>query len=266
MESWCSFGLGVRASSDDWEFKTQWTHLFSKGSQATTVPPGMGLMNNGVWDDSAGVVEAMTTTETSTSWSVYYNLLDIGYSRSFFLGKNLASDLGFGALGLWIDQNLSVQAPFSQSRSSFYTALSSGADLKLHFTSRYRAGGLFLRAKPQWNFLRYWSLLGGVNAYVVHGTFDLSQRWFVTQLQGDDLCISKDFYRTRVGLQGSFGLQWQTSPTNSCWHMAICMQYEGLIWFKQNLWSQVDTIFAQNYERRADLEMQGFSISARLDF
>lgn len=258
--------LGARSCADHWECKGQWTYFSTSASQQTTVPDGDGLLNNGVWNDAAGIVQAATTTVTSANWWLHYNLLDAGYSRSFFLGKNLSSDLAFGALGLWIDQKLSIHAPFSEPRSTSYAALPDYANLEPLFTSRYRAGGVFLRAKPQWNFLRYWSVLGGANAYIVYGTYKISQQWFVTQLNGNDLSISKTLPRTRVGLQGSLGLQWQTATDHDRWHMSVCMQYEGLIWFKQNLWSQVDTMFAQNYERRGDLEMQGFSLSTRLDF
>lgn len=258
--------LGTRSFSDRWECKAQWTYFSTSASQTSTAANGEGLLNNGVWNDSAGIVQSSATTVTKADWWLHYNQIDAGFSRSFFLGKNLSSEMGFGALGLWINQKLSIHAPFSEARSNSYAALPDYASLEPIFRNRYHAGGVFLRAKPQWNFSRNWSILGSANAYIVYGTYKISQKWFVEQLQANDLSLSKSLPRTRVGLQGSLGVQWQTAPDRTDWHMSICMQYEGLIWFKQNLWSQLDTMFAQNYERRGDLEMQGLSLSTRFDF
>lgn len=256
--------LGVRSAEDHWELKALWTHLWTRSSSGTNVADGQGLSNHGVWNDGVGIVESINSTKISSRWGLHYNTLDGGYSRSYFLGENLSSDLSFGAAGVWIKQTLDVKELNATPVSGSYSL--SEQDLRPSFKSFYEAAGLFLRLSPEWHFLPAWSLVGSAAGYLVHGVFHIEQSWLVPELQQGDLQISKHLQRTRASLQAMLGLQWQTAPTNKNWHMAICLQYEGMIWFKQNLFSQVNTTFAQNYERRGDLEIQGGSLSMRFDF
>jgi len=258
--------LGWRLPRDFWELKATWSRFNTAASQTTEVPAGRGTLNNGVWVDTAGVVEGPNSTSIGSKWSLNYNQLDVGLSRGVFLGAHLSGEFSFGATGLWIGQKLSVAAPSYLPRIVQYTALAQGANLDVRFSNSFSAGGLFVSAKPEWHASSAWSVLSCVSGYVVHGRFDISQNWFVQQLNGDDLAIAKEFSRTRVGVQGSLGLKWQSSPIHKRWHYSLCAQYEGMIWFKQNLWSQVNSMFAENYERRGDLEMQGATFFARLDF
>ena len=256
--------IGVRIPRDSWEVKGQWTHLQTHASQTTTAIPG--TMNNVVYDDTAGFIETADSTSIFSKWNLLYNQFNAGLSRGFFLGKNLSTEIGFGGVGLWIDQKLKLNYPNFETTSLNYTSLPAEFGVAPRFENEYKAGGLFFSAKPQWNLSPSWCILANGTGYLVHGTFKLSQNWSVAQSNGNDLSIAKKYTRTRVGLQGSLGIQWQTSTRDENFHFALSAQYEGLIWFKQNLWSQVNTLFAENYERRGDLEMQGIAVSARLDF
>ncbi len=258
--------VGVRNLPDDWELKAFWTRFFTSASQKTEVAAGNGLLNNGVWNDGVGIIESADMTQMSAKWHLHYNLIDGGLSRSYFLGKNLSTDLSFGAAGVWIHQGLDVNEQNATAASTQYTIIPSEVTLRPELESSYSAGGLFLRASPQWNLSSSWSVLGTIASYIVHGVFEIDQKWLVPELADGDLKMRKSSQRTRIGLQSALGLQWQTSPTRANLRVAIAAQYEGIIWFKQNLFSQVNTTFAQNYERRSDLEMQGLSLSIRLDF
>ena len=217
---------------------------------------GPGNINSVVYADSYTWPETSATTPVTADWKLMYDLLEVGLSRSFFLGKNLSLDLQFGATGGWIDQTYDMVAPSLAGTSTF----------DMNFRNNFEGGGLFLSMAPQWNVWRRFSILGSMSAYILHGAFKVNQDWFNVTAGGSDMSIHKNYSRTRSGLNGKLGIQWETCPLRRNYHIALAVAYEGTIWFKQNLLSETITFYFENFERRGDLEMQGITFSARADF
>lgn len=252
-------GLGYRLPNDFWEAKARWTRFHPEASGSSTAT-GTNL-NSVVYADSYTWADGTGTTPVTAEWELMYDLVEIGLSRSFFLGKNLSLDLQFGAAGAWIDQNYNMTAPNLENQAG--VAINT---FNLNFTNNFQAGGLFLSMAPQWNAWKRFSVLGSMSAYILHGGFDIDQKWYNTVTSSNDMTISKDYSRTRSGLNGKLGIQWETCPLRRNYHIALAVAYEGTIWFKQNLLSETITYYFENFERRGDLEMQGITFSARADF
>jgi hypothetical protein len=255
-------GIGYRIPHDSWEGKANWTRFHTSASDSSSLSNAPNNQNFGVYLDGYTWNTTVSTNPATAQWYLDYDLFEIGLSRSLFLGKNLSLDLRLGAAGGWIDQKYTIHYP----SVSNATAPHPIDNFSLRFKNNFQGGGLFLSMAPQWDLWRRISILGHVNAYLLHGSFDIHQNWFNTSLDSSDESIHKNYSRNRAGFNGKLGLQWETSPLNHSYHFALSLAYEGTIWFKQNLLSQTITFFYENLERRGDLEMQGITLSARADF
>ncbi len=251
-------GLGYRIPLDFWEAKARWTRFQTEASGTSFNPSGLG--NFSIWTDGYAWNETTMTHLIQAKWHLTFNLAEVGLSRSFFLGKNIALDFQFGGVGGWISQRYNMECPNE--------VFSNGTiqNLSLKFKNDFRGGGIFLALSPQWYFLNSLSCICDFNAYLLRGNFSLNQNWIREQQGISDMSLAKDYSRSRAALRSSFGFQWETDPQNCWYHLAFSASYEGFIWFKQNLWSQVISYYMENIERRGDLVMQGLSLSAQIDF
>lgn len=253
-------GIGYRIPHDYWEAKARWTRFHTNASGSSSKTSNSSNENIAVYNDGYTWGESTATNPVSAKWSLDYDLLEIGLSRSFFLGKNLSLDMQFGVAGGWIDQDYDNQVPALAGENR------TNQNFAFQFSNNFSGGGLFLSMAPQWTIWKSLSILGNMNAYLLRGQFDIDQNWFNNSTGGSDMSIHKDYARNRAGLAGKLGVQWETFSSCHKYHFILAAAYEGTIWFKQNLLSQVMTFYTENFERRGDLEMQGLTFSARADF
>lgn len=265
-------GLGYQRE-DDWNLKATWTYFHNHSKHSTHLSNAALITTS----SSTGDVFYPSWTPNlmrvalggTSSWTLKYNTVDLGYGRAYCRDKAVSLHLHAGLRGADIKQDLHTT----------YNTLDIGvAETTSTFKGINNFMGLGLRAGTDlfWNWSHHWGLFGKLSAALVYGEFKVHETAEAAAGDGDasaaTIRMRHNFQALQPNLEATLGLWWKTDFCKGKQHVAIGVGYEVVEWFNQNQFFTInsDTTDSPNSftetSRNGNLNIQGVNVSFRYAF
>ncbi len=240
---------------DNWDLYLDWTYVHGRGKNTVSTPDDFTAVEPidlyPTWGGSTtlnGIAggffvndsQAEGILNSSVSWMLNLNLIDLDLRRSFYIGKKVTLHPFAGLRGAFIDQDYTVHYVSKYHTFPVLTSAPSQMKAKNDFKGLGFHGGF--------NFLWHFSPNWGVNAQVagslLYGTFHVRQDYQSQAfdfIEPDTLFLHPSRFKTRrnlhqacTNLEGSLGIYWETSFNKQKNHILLGLSYELAEWFDQN--------------------------------
>jgi len=256
-------GFGFNIGSDDWNFFSEYTRLHQQTTFSETLPAGF------YWNPTNWIFPTLSDTyfpsTMNSKWKMHFDLVDVGFSRPYYQGKQLTV-APYGAVrGLLITQYMLLETnPNQLNRATATTrsrcwAVGPNAGLASHWLigSGFRLEGM---ASGSLLFTRYTKL---------------SQHSFSAALAtdpdggGTDTTIigsMTDYDVLRPALELGIGFGWGSYFGCGKWYMDLSARYDFLNFWNQNMIRGFDFLITTVGLSAESLQMHGLTATARFDF
>ena len=189
------------------------------------------------------------------------NQIDLDLGREYYVSKWLTMRPHVGLRTAWVHQKLEINHNRFESTP--------GIDDDLDLESNFWGLGLETGIDTQWGLGNGWSIYGNAAFAFLYGFHDTEH--------GEDVDYGVEFtwgdvdwsYRTTRAIGDlQMGLRWDTWTDDERVHFRIQAGWEHHIYFSQNQFPRfVSSEALGNFvANQGDLTLQGWTLSARLDF
>ena len=256
-------GLGWNTPHDGWDLGVNWTWFQNKAKQEITVNSSHILFPSNAYEPANVTVDGFRSADAH--WRLHLNLVDLNLGREFFVSKWMTLRPFISLRSGWIYQTL---------HTSFNKAIASD-DQKGAFAkneNNYWGIGPKMGLDTQWGLGYGISLFGNAGASLLYGFFHLEN--YQSQLfsgSHNDVVTNKDSVRVgRAITELALGVRWDKMFADDRCHFGIQGGWENLMFFGQNQFNSFTGTTAASagahVSNRGDLTIQGWTLSARLDF
>jgi hypothetical protein len=217
----------------------------------------------------------------SAKWKLDYNTVDMEVGRNFFISKKITLRPHVGVRGAWIHQKYNTE----YGGMAFDGAPGLVGNESMHAKNNFSGVGIRGGADFLWHFDSHWSLFSDLSAALFYGYFHVDQECDAlaptsfgsgAALGEQSLQVKDKIHRVRTNLEGSIGIQWETSFNRGRRHFTVGLGYDVSEWFAQNELFDVDlvgfgtdspSVFkVANKKQHGDLGLSGVSLDFRFDF
>lgn len=262
------FGVGYNLPHDGWDLVTNWTWFQDKAKGNVSAKDGL------IYSTNTMPLGYSTVTGFESSNAVLrlkLNMIDLDLGREFFVSKWMTLRPFIGLRTAWIYQKFQTNydAPTFSSLPNIMTNLYSKAN------NNYWGLGLHSGLNSQWGLGAGFSFFGNATLSILNGFFKVSDyqtKNFSDGTHNDVIKNNNSFRVGRVIAELATGLRWETMFANDGAHFQIQAGWEQLMFFAQNQFQHffagaVSPAGAGNYfANQGDLSIQGWTLSARVDF
>jgi hypothetical protein len=258
-------GIGWNTKHDDWDFLLSWMRFYSHeknsvaSSGSTYVFPTLG--------DPA--IALGPVASASANFQLHLNQIELSLGREFYVSRALSLKPLIGIVTSWIDQKYIT---------NYDTMLGMGSLLAGTFNKNtnnndFWGSGLKGGMNTQWDLGWGFSIFGNGALSILYGKFDVKKTSEVNASAGgapiDKNPSARDnFYLARYIADVSLGLRFDYMFNDDRIHLGLQGGWEDHIYFGQNQMLTSSNIYnvGHNEPANQDLTLQGFALSARLDF
>ncbi len=257
-------GFGWNTPHDGWDVSTNWTWFQNKAKRHTQVSSDNALLPTTNYAPANATVTRFG--EADARWKLHLNMIDLDLGREFFVSKWMTLRPFVGVRTAWIHQKSTYT--FSDATAINSTQVGSLLVGKTNYWGIGPRTGL----NTQWGVGGGVSFIGNAAFSLLYGCFhveDTQTQKFATS-SNTAVSNSDGFRVDRPIAEIALGLRWDTMFANDHCHFGIQGAWEHLMFFGQNQFKQfIGTTTASSRSfvaNQGDLTIQGWTLSARLDF
>lgn len=266
----CRIGLGYNTAHDGWDIAATWLHFNTEANEhekahhnevlwPTLSHPGEAIQGG-------PAIGAGPFQKTKAHWAMNLNQIDLDLGREYYVSKWLTLRPHVGLRTAWVRQHINVHYNrLSNSAGSF----TSGIDDEIEMKTNFWGIGLESGINTQWGLGGGWSIYGDAGFAFLYGFHEPDRE--------DELSFGVEFdwvdmdwsYRTTRAIADlALGLRFDSWTDDERIHFRIQAGWEHHIYFSQNQFIRfVDDVAIGNFiGNQGDLTLQGWTLSARLDF
>ena len=224
-------GAGVIFDHDNWDLFANYTWLkqnHAHGSISGTVIKDLRVLGT----HQPGQSGPPGFLNEHAKWTCYFNNIDLGLGRQFFISKDLILRPHFGLKGSWINQRFSTLIIHN------YT---DGSLLNQHTCDHQDFWGIGLRAglNTAWHFTRNWSIYGDIAASELASNFkSRSKSVSITteqSINNTDIYLSThSFYTITPVLEVALGVRYEMLFSQDRYQFFVQAGWEQQVWWDQN--------------------------------
>jgi len=289
-------GIGYNSACDGWDLGILWTWYKGKASDQVQAEGDDNRTLLPLWSAYAPQQGTpLYATDIETQWNLELNMIDLTLGREFWNSKRLTLRPHIGLRIARINQSYEIEhkggswsANTNAGNPDVQVAYNDFVDLDNNF----KGVGIRAGLDSTWNFGCGWGLYGNFAASIVYGRFSLDHdetlRLVETPFSKCKILETKESFRaSRAMLDLGLGLQWSTLFCGCQYGFTFQLGWENHMFFNQNqLWrvarSEVDFVPAgmgfldldnpnntgENifYQRRGDLDTQGWTLRIKFEF
>ena len=284
-------GVGyVFGHHDDWDLSLIYTYGYDKGSGHTKLTKPTQTITNFWHPFALGPI----SSKISAGWNMHLNVLDLEIGKDYFLSKKISMHPHMGLRGVLLNQDYHVDFdaiyPILDVATFVPTNLLTSTEFKAD--NDYKAMGIRAGSDLVWHLTKNWGISGSFSGALLFGRFIVNQFYIgatVGTVGGVPTLTpltdfgADNYSKTRVNVDASLGIQWETEFEKWGHFLTLQLCYELSHWFNQNQLIEVtrmsistpltpgDTIInnqlgATLRPKHGDLGLQGVSFKARYDF
>jgi hypothetical protein len=280
-------GLAYNSTHDGWDIGVLWTwyrgrasnHLEAESDDNHTLIPLWSAWNNPPIEDGS-----LYATDIQTHWTMRLNLADVELGREFWVSKYLTFRPHIGLRFASIDQTYQIEhrggAWSTRQITPVQIAMNNEVTLHNDFCGVGARGGF----NTVWNIGKGVAFFGQTAVSVVYGRFKVKHDEWNRLAQAPHsktrVLETEDHFRaSRAMTDLALGIQWSTPFGKQCqYDFTLGLAWEHHMFFDQNqLWrvtnisNGVDsnlTRIMENlyYQRRGDLDTQGWTLTVQFEF
>ncbi len=262
-------GLGYNLPHDGWDLAATWTWFHDHAHGRTDVGYTRNLLPT--WAvNQTGLDPNTGALKSHAHWKLRLNMIDLDLGREFFVSKWMTLRPFVGLRTGWIHQKLDVDYKhLTEDGVLSATADKYETDMKNNYWGLGLHGGL----NSQWGLGAGFSFYGNAAVSLLYGFFDLHHDEEIILLSGSHVDVVNNSQSMRVDRAISelaLGLRWDTMFADDRCHFWLQAGWEHLMFFGQNQFQKFLGMNASSLgafvANQGDLTIQGWTISARLDF
>jgi hypothetical protein len=247
--------VGFHSNSDFWNFAFSYLFLHTKGHTEK------------LWTNSTSPHEfwyfndiTLITDYLSGKWKLEIDIMDLTFSRPFYLGLSVTMEPYTAVRGGWINQKYSAPSYIISTNNLLKNKTSSDSYL---IGAR---GGL----RTNWIFFNYFRMFGDIGIALLYQKFKLHnyQESLVNSLGLQSMDTKKEISNITPNIEASLGLGMGTYFFEKRWHLDLTVSYDFSVFFNQNTLSYFSNIINEtsNASGLNNLMIHGFTGTLRLDF
>lgn len=251
-------GMGLAFNQhDDWMMSAEYTYLVVRDRSTAYPPVGGSLIE--MWDPTDPT--AAECSKATARWRVYYNMLDLGLSRPYYLGTKLIFKPYAGLKGGWITQK--VDASYYFSTEHYYP---------LYPSLKQKSWMIGPKAalNADWMLGKGFKLYGNLAGSLLYQNF--KTRYLTTDITSETSSTFQTF-RNEVGYvtpnaEIGLGFGWGSYFADKGWNFDFRFGYDFQIYWTQNMMRNLVQI-ANDVESTGgygNLVLNGLTMTARFDF
>ena len=258
-------GIGWNTKHDDWDLLLSWMRFYSheKNSIASS---GSSYIFPTLGDPT---IALGPVASASANFQLHLNQIELALGREFYVSRALSLKPLVSIVTAWIDQKYNVQYDTMLGIGT----LGDGTFNKNTNKNNYWGSGIKGGMNTQWELGWGFSIFGNGAVSILYGKFDVKKTSEVNALAGGVLInktpISLDnFYLARFVTDLSLGMRFDYMFNDDRLHLGLQGGWEDHIYFGQNQFLTSTSMYnvGQIESANQDLTLQGFTLSARLDF
>lgn len=253
-------GAGWNTCHDSWDLFAEWTRIDLSAN-------GHAVFHNSklIWPTYVdAIMSILPVYSAKEHWHLDFDMIDLELGRTCNLGKAFTLRPHLGLRTAWIDQriNFTYQGRFELDTTSFN---------KIKYKNDFWGIGIRGGIDSEWELAWGLSIYGDLAFSLLYGNFSINRENSVStpfiQFKGT---THESLHLARAIADLGIGLRWDYMISDDRYHIRLQAGWEEHIFWGQNqLYNFIDTV-ALNHGKmmnnNGDLTMQGFTLSARLDF
>lgn len=266
----CRVGIGYNTPHDGWDLSATWLHFNTHAKERGKADSDEVLWPTLTHPDEAIAggpqIGSSAFQKSKARWTMNLNQIDLDLGREFYVSKWLSLRPHVGMRTAWLNQKLNVKY---NRTSNLDGTFNSGIDDHIEMRTDFWGLGLETGLDTQWGLGSGWSIYGNAAFAFLYGFHEPDREdelSFGTKFDWVDMDWS--FRTTRAIADLQLGLRWDSWTDDERVHFRIQAGWEHHIYFSQNQFVRfVDDEAIGNFiGNQGDLTLQGWTLSARLDF
>lgn len=264
-------GIGYNSTHDGWDMDLHWTHyrgtagshIEAEQDDNTTLVALWSAFNN-------AFLGANLATDIETHWKLHLDLLDATLGREFWTSKYLSLRPFLGLRLSWIDQNYKINHKGGTFQS---LAAPNPLNNEVNLSNDFRGIGPRAGLDSTWHLGRGISFYNHLGASLIYGRFTVKHDEWNREATGRHaksrvLETENHFRAGRAITDLSLGIQWATLFNQCRNHFNLLLSWDHHMFFDQNQLWRVNRFQTENiyYQRRGDLDTQGWTVRASVSF
>ena len=277
-------GLAYNSTHDGWDIGVTWTWYRGSASNHveaeaddnhTLVPLWSGFLHENF---PATAINILWARDIEAHWTMSLNLADLELGREFWVSKYLSFRPHIGIRYASIDQNYSLcHKGGLWTNPNFVDPIV--ANNEVNMRNEFHGIGARGGFDTVWNLGRGISLFGNTALSLVYGRFRVNHdEWNREALSPHSktrILETEDHFRaSRAMTDLVLGLQWSTLFGQQCQYgFTLGLAWEHHLFFDQNQLWRVNRVGASQqvgenafYQRRGDLDTQGWTLTMQFEF
>ncbi len=269
-------GLAYNSTHDGWDLGVTWTWYRGSASNHVEAESDDNHTLMPLWSaDPFFGFSILYATDIEAHWSMELNLADVELGREFWVSKYLTLRPHIGIRFATIDQNYALQH-----KGGVWSLDAAHPINYVNMSNDFHGVGARGGFNTVWNLGKGVSLFGNTAVSAVYGRFKVKHdEWIKVSVPYIKLRVleTEDHFRaTRAMTDLSLGLQWSTLFGLQCqYSFTLGLAWEHHMFFDQNQLWRVNRInpFPANapsenayYQRRGDLDTQGWTLTVQFEF
>jgi hypothetical protein len=277
-------GLAYNSTHDGWDLGVLWTWYKGRASNHVEAESDDNHTLLPLWSaEATGNVSSLWASDIDARWSFELNLVDVELGREFWVSKYLTFRPHIGLRFASINQNYTLEhrggfwaidttvVPLSRSNNE--------VEMRNDFNGVGARGGF----NTVWNIGKGVAFFGQTAVSVVYGRFKVKHEEWNRLAQAPHsktriLETEDHFKASRAMTDLALGIQWSTPFGQQCQYgFTLGLAWEHHMFFEQNQMWRVNRlnpspdnlgITGENayYQRRGDLDTQGWTLTVQFEF
>jgi hypothetical protein len=251
-------GAGFNIGHDAWDLYANWTHFYTGAHAHKHAKSGEGLYP--VWAFPSGPLSGLTVQEAQEHWKLFLSLLDVELGKEYYVGKHLSLRPHLDIRTAWINQDFNCE--YNRAVSGFVTF-----DDRVEMKNDYWGVGPRLGLDSQWWLGAGFSFYGKAAFSLIYGPYSIKQEEKAETLS-KKLVFHREMHIARAITDLGLYFAWDHMFFDNSYHFGVMGGWEQHLFFEQNqLFRFLDPLFQGSLlSNQGDLTLQGWTLSARIDF
>jgi hypothetical protein len=266
----CRVGIGYNVPHDGWDLSLTWLHFNTQANRYQKAGS-----NQILWPSLTHPAELIGSSpsiggggfqKTKAHWAMNLNQLDLDLGREFYVSKWLTLRPHVGLRNAWLNQHMKVSYNRLSNGAGSFT---SGIDDQIKMRTNFWGLGLETGLDTQWGLGCGWSIYGDASFAFLYGFHEPDRTDELSNgIKFKWVNMDWSFRGTRAIADLELGLRFDAWTDDERVHFRVQAGWEHHCYFNQNQFIHfVDNSAIGNFVgNQGDLTLQGWTLSARLDF
>ncbi|NGX39182.1 MAG: hypothetical protein KR126chlam1_00504 [Chlamydiae bacterium] len=283
------FGLAYAGCHDGWDLGVTWTWYKGHASTHVETESDDNQVLIPLWTGFAPSIGNTTyATDIQTEWKLKLNLVDIELGREFWTSRYLTMRPHVGIRIASIKQDYDLQHKGGSWSARTGTNINQDAYNNLvELDNDFHGAGVRAGLDTIWNLGCGFGVYGNLALSIIYGRFTIEHDETNRLAHGGHtkmkyIDTKNSFRASRAMADLALGFQWSTMFCDCCYAFTAMLGWEHHLFFDQNqLWRVVRIGDTQQdvtpscgnntgenvfYERRGDLDTQGWTLTFKFEF